>query len=88
MKFLGIATICISLLSILRNFKNFILILLSLELFFIGISLLFLDSSLYLDDINGIISSIFILCLSASESAIGLSILLLYSKKFSPNSLI
>lgn len=69
------------LLGILKNYKNNILILLSLELIFIGISLHFFHSSLYLDDFDGVITAIFILCLSATESAIGLTILLINKKE-------
>lgn len=80
MEKLGYMTILISVLSIIKNYKNNILILLSLELFFIGISIIFLDTSLYLDDINGILTTVFILCISATESAIGLSILMINKK--------
>jgi NADH:ubiquinone oxidoreductase subunit K len=55
---------------------NRLLLLLSLELFFIGFSLLFLSFSLYLDDFLPILLSILLLTLSAIESAIGLSLLL------------
>lgn len=72
--------IIVSIISIIKNYKNNIIILLSLELLFIGISLIFLNSSLYLDNFDGLISSIFILCLSATESAIGLTILMVIKK--------
>lgn len=81
MKILSIILIIISIISILRNYKNNILILLSLELLFLGISILFLDAGFQLDDFDGIISAIFILCLSATESALGLTILMLKARK-------
>lgn len=81
MNILSTILIIISLLSILRNYKNNILILLSLELLFIAIALLFLDSSLLLDDFDGIISALFILCISATESALGLTILMIKARK-------
>ena len=68
--------IMVSIIGIIKNRKNNILILLCLELFYIGVSILFLDGSLLLDDIDGSISAIIILCLTATESAIGLTILL------------
>jgi NADH:ubiquinone oxidoreductase subunit K len=74
-------TIFISILSFLKNYNNYIILLLTLELLLIGISLIFLDSSLYLDDFNGIISTIFLLTMGAIESAIGLTILIIYKKK-------
>lgn len=71
----------LSILSILKNYKNNILILLSLELLFIALALIFLDSGLQLDDFDGILSAIFILCISATESALGLTILMLKARK-------
>jgi NADH:ubiquinone oxidoreductase subunit K len=82
MGFVAVCTLFIAFFSIIKNFKNNILLLLSLELFFIGIALLFLNSSFYLDDINGIITTLFILCLSATESAIGLTFLINLKKNF------
>lgn len=78
----AICTILISILSIIKNRNNYIIILLTLELLLIGISLIFLDSSLRLDDFNGIVTTIFLLTLGAIESAIGLTILIIYKKKF------
>ncbi|PJF20190.1 NADH dehydrogenase subunit 4L (mitochondrion) [Paramicrosporidium saccamoebae] len=80
MKLISNILIIVSIISIIKNYKNNILILLSLELLFIALSLIFLESGLYLDDFEGIISSIFIICLTATESALGLTILILASK--------
>ena len=80
MEIIGYMAILTSLLSILKNFKNNIIILLSLELFFIGIAILFVDSSFYLDNLEGITTAVFILCLAATESAIGLTILMINKK--------
>jgi NADH:ubiquinone oxidoreductase subunit K len=81
MKLIGFSLILFSFLYILRNSfvgkpEGFILILLSLEIFFIGLSLLFLHSSLSFDDLNGLLFSFFLLSIAAIESAIGLSLLL------------
>lgn len=81
MNILSSILILTSILSILLNYKNYILILLSLELLFIAISLLFFDVAFQLDDFNGIITAIFILCISATESALGLTILMLKARK-------
>lgn len=75
-KEVGLIIIIISILSIIKNYRNNILILLSIELLYIGFAFLFISSSLFLDDIQGIITSILLLTLSAIESAIGLSLLL------------
>lgn len=76
----SIIIIIISIISIIKNRNNYIIILLTLELLLIAISLIFLESSLFLDDINGIVTTIFLLTLGAIESAIGLTILIIYKK--------
>lgn len=81
MLYFAITTIFISFIAILKKINNYIIILLTLELLLIGICLIFLDSSLLLDDFNGIISTIYLLTLGAIESAIGLTILLIFKKK-------
>jgi len=61
---------------IVRN--NIILILISIELMFLAMNVSFIFLSLYLDDLTGQIFSLFILTVAASESAIGLAILVVY----------
>lgn len=80
MLFFAISTIFLSFLSLIKNRNNYIILLLTLELLLIGICLIFLDSSIRLDDFNGILSTIFLLTLGAIESAIGLTILIIYKK--------
>lgn len=58
--------------------KYIILWLLSLELIFLSISLNFLTFSVYLDDLLGQYYVLCILVIAASESAIGLSILVIF----------
>ena len=62
------------------NTGNVITFLMSLELMLGGASLSFLDGSFFLDDLSGEIFSIFILTVAASESAIGLAMLVVYYK--------
>lgn len=73
--------ILISLISIIRSSieYNRIILLLSLELLLIGIAILFIYTSIYLDNIFGLYFSILLLSLGAIETAIGLSLLLLSS---------
>ena len=52
--------------------------LMSLEMLFLSTSFFFIFSSIYLDDITGQIFAILILTVAASESAIGLAILVIY----------
>ena len=68
----------ISLFGMFLNKKNILVMLMSLEMLFLSASCLFIFSSIYLDDIIGQIFAILILTVAASESAIGLAILVIY----------
>jgi len=68
----------IGLFGILMNRENLILILFSIELMLISINLNFLFFSLYLDDLLGEIFSLLVLTIAASESAIGLAIIIIF----------
>lgn len=72
---IGIVLIILSILSIVYNRKNYIIVLVSLELLLLGTSLIFISSSILFDDMNGIMTALFLLTIGAAESAIGLSIL-------------
>jgi NADH-quinone oxidoreductase subunit K len=58
--------------------KNIIIILMAVELMLLSININFVIFSVYLDDIMGQIFALFILTVAASESAIGLAILVVY----------
>lgn len=79
-KIIGIIGIIISLISIIKERKNYIILLLTFELFLINIALLFISSSLLTDDFSGILLALYILLLGAIESALGLTLLILYRK--------
>lgn len=66
--------------GIFMNRKNIIVMLMSIELMLLAVNLNFVIFSVYLDDLLGQIFSIFILTVAAAESAIGLSILVIYSR--------
>ena len=53
----------------------------------LGISLIFISSSLLFDDMNGIMTALFLLTIGAAESAIGLSILTKTNAKSSTTTL-
>ena len=72
--------IIIGFINIFIKKQEYILILLSIEIILIGLSLLFLYNSIILDNISGLILSLYILILGATESAIGLSIIIIYYK--------
>lgn len=54
------------------------MILLSFEIMLLAINLLFIFASVFYDDFLGQLYSFFILTIAASESALGLTILVIY----------
>lgn len=66
----------ISLLGIVFNFQNVLIILMGVELLLLSTNLNFIFFSIYLDDLYGQLFSLFILTIAASESAIGLAIII------------
>lgn len=84
---IGIVLIILSIISIIYNRKKYIFVLVSLELMLLGISLIFISSSLLFDDMNGIMTALFLLTIGAAESAIGLSILTKTNAKSSTTTL-
>ncbi len=66
--------------GILFNRRNILVILMCIELILLSVNLNFVTFSVYLDDFVGQIFSLFILTVAASESAIGLAILILYNR--------
>lgn len=68
----------IGVIGIIINRKNIIILLMCIELILLAINFLLLTSSILLDNINGQIFAFYILVVAASESAIGLSILVAY----------
>ena len=68
----------IGLLGLVLNRKNFIIIIISIEIILLSVNLNFLFFSLYLDDIVGQIFVLFILTVAATESSLGLAILIAY----------
>jgi len=62
---------------IMKN-KNFIILMICLELILLAVSLNVVIDSIYLDDLIGQIYGIYIISLAGAESAIGLAILISY----------
>ncbi len=58
--------------------KHAIMMLISLELLILSVNINFIISSIYLDDLFGLIYSLINLTSAASESAIGLALLILF----------
>lgn len=70
----------LSLIGILINRTNIILLLICIEVMLLSISLNFLIISYTIDNILGQITSIYIITVAAIESAIGLSIMIAFYK--------
>ena len=68
--------------GIIFNFRNFLVTLMGIELLLLSLNLIFIFFSLYLDDLCGQIFSLFILTIAASESAVGLAILIVYFRVY------
>ena len=75
---LNLFIFCCGLIGLTINKKNIVLMLISIELLILSINLNFIIFSIFLDDLNGQIYSIFLLALAAAESSIGLAILIAY----------
>lgn len=58
--------------------RNIILIIMSIELILLSINLIFIISCIYLDDVIGQVFSLYVLTIAASESAIGLALVVNY----------
>ncbi len=77
--FLAIILFILGVCGIVFNYnKNIIITLISIELSLLAINLNFIFSSLFLNDIVGLIFALFILTVAAAEAAIGLAILVLF----------
>lgn len=78
--FLAVTTILflIGVLGLVLNRKNILIIIMSIELMLLAVNLNFVLFSVYLDDILGQMFVLFILTVAATESAIGLAILVIY----------
>jgi NADH-quinone oxidoreductase subunit K len=68
----------ISIIGILVNRKNLILILMSIELMLLSININMVAFSAFLRDLTGQVFAMFILTVAAAEAAIGLAILVVY----------
>ncbi len=65
----------LGLFGIVYNYKNFFITMLSIELMYLGLITSFISISLLTSDPKGQIFALFFLIIAASESAIGLSLL-------------
>lgn len=78
--FLAFSTLLflIGILGLFLTKKNAIMILICLELLILAVNINFIVGSIFLDDLLGIIYSLINLTSAASESALGLALLILF----------
>ncbi len=74
----GTVIFLIGILGIFLNKKNIIIMLMSIEIILLAVNLNLVVFSVYLDDLIGQLFTLLILTVAASESAIGLAILVAY----------
>ena len=75
---LGAIIFTIGIIGIFLNRKNLIVILMCIELLLLAVNINFVSFSIFLNDLNGQIFTLFILTVAAAEAAIGLAIIVLY----------
>lgn len=86
--FLTFSIFCVGLYGIISNRTNLLILLICIEVVLFAVDINFVVFSVYLDDITGQVFALFILITAASESAIGLAIVLVYYRKNSKITLI
>ncbi len=72
----------ISFCGIFLSRRNIIVLLIAIEVMLTSINLLFICFAIILDDLIGEMLSLFILTISATESAIGLALIIIYYKNY------
>ena len=75
---LGAIIFTIGVAGIFLNRKNIIVILMSIELILLAVNINLVSFSIFLNDLNGQIFTLFILTVAAAEAAIGLAIIVVY----------
>jgi len=75
---LGAIIFTIGIMGIFLNRKNLIVILMSIELLLLAVNINLVSFSIFLNDLNGQIFTLFILTVAAAEAAIGLAIIVVY----------
>ena len=76
--FFGIIYILVSIIGFVRSRTNILLVLVSLEIHFLSYHLILVSSSIILNDMSGIIFSLFCLTVAGAEVAIGLALIILF----------
>ena len=74
----GAIIFTIGVIGIFLNRKNVIVILMSIELILLAVNINLVSFSIFLNDLNGQIFTLFILTVAAAEAAIGLAIIVVF----------
>ncbi len=74
----SITLFCLGLLGLYLKRSSLISLLISLELILLSVNINFVGFAHILKDLEGQIFTIFVLCITAAEAAIGLAIILVY----------
>ena len=75
---LGATIFTIGIIGIFLNRKNLIVILMCIELLLLAVNINLVSFSIFLNDLNGQIFTLFILTVAAAEASIGLAIIVVY----------
>ena len=75
---LGAIIFTVGIVGIFLNRKNLIVILMCIELLLLAVNINLVSFSIFLNDLNGQIFTLFILTVAAAEAAIGLAIIVIY----------
>jgi len=76
--YFSILLLLVGIIGLYLTKKHAIMMLIALELLILSVNINFIIGSVYLDDLLGIIYSLINLTSAASESAIGLALLIIY----------
>lgn len=76
--YFSVLLLLVGILGLYLTKKHAIMMLIALELLILSVNINFIIGSVYLDDLLGIIYSLINLTSAASESAIGLALLIIY----------
>lgn len=79
--FLAASLFTIGIFGIFLNRKNVIIMLMSIELMLLAVNINLVAFSNYMNDLVGQIFALFVLTVAAAEAAIGLAILVVYSRR-------
>jgi NADH-quinone oxidoreductase subunit K len=77
-RYLSIVIFIVGLSGLLLHRRNIIILLMAIELLLLAVNLFFVVRSMRLDDLGGQIMALYVLTVAAAESAIGLSLLVVF----------